>query len=141
MPYWRLTVGQRAPRQLAIPGSHDDLRTMDIDHYTFGRIGISGQSYDADVIIFPDHVQERWWRRDGHDLIPEDLETVLADAPPVLVIGTGYYGRMQVPEQTREALRAQGVEVRISRTSDAVAEFNRLQKEYARVVAALHLTC
>ena len=34
---------------------------MEIDHYTFGRIGIDGRDYDAEVIIFPDHVQERWW--------------------------------------------------------------------------------
>ncbi len=114
---------------------------MEIDHYTFGRIGIGGRDYDADVIIFPDHVQERWWRREGHRLAQEDLETVLADAPQLLVIGTGYYGRMQVPEETLASLRAEGVEVKVSKTSEAVAEFNRLQRDYARIVAALHLTC
>ncbi len=114
---------------------------MEIDHYTFGRIGIGGRDYDADVIIFPDHVQERWWRREGHRLAQEDLETVLADAPQMLVIGTGYYGRMQVPEETIESLRAAGVEVRVAKTGEAVAEFSRLQRECARIVAALHLTC
>ncbi len=114
---------------------------MEIDHYTFGRIGIDGRDYDADVIIFPDHVQERWWRREGHRLAQEDLETVLADAPQLLVIGTGYYGRMQVPEEALASLRTAGVEVRVSKTSKAVAEFNRLQRDGARIVAALHLTC
>ncbi len=57
------------------------------------------------------------------------------------VIGTGYYGRMQVPEETIESLRAAGVEVRIAKTSEAVAEFNLLQRDCARIVAALHLTC
>ncbi len=32
---------------------------MEIDHYTFGRIGVGGREYNADLIIFPDHVQER----------------------------------------------------------------------------------
>ncbi len=114
---------------------------MQIDHYNFGRIGIGGREYDADVIIFPDHVQERWWRRQGHRLAQEDLETVLADAPQLLVIGTGYYGRMQVPEETLASLRAEGVEVKVSKTREAVAEFNRLQRDCARIVAALHLTC
>jgi len=114
---------------------------MNIDHYSFGRIGIGGHDYDADVIIFPDHVQERWWRREGHRLGIEDLKTVIADAPPLLVIGTGYYGRMQVPEPTLRALRAAGVEVKVTTTGDAVTEFNRLQQDCARVVAALHLTC
>jgi hypothetical protein len=72
----------------------DRLRAMQIDHYTFGRIGIGGRDYDADVIIFPDHVQERWWRQEGHRLAQEDLETVVANTPQMLVIGTGYYGCM-----------------------------------------------
>jgi hypothetical protein len=114
---------------------------MEIDHYSFGQIRIAGRDYDADVIIFPDHVQERWWRGEGHRLVLEDFETVLADTPQVLVIGTGYYGRMQVPEKTLAALRTTGVEVRVAKTEDAVAEFSRLQKDCARIVAALHLTC
>ncbi|MEA3275147.1 MAG: MTH938/NDUFAF3 family protein [Pseudomonadota bacterium] len=114
---------------------------MQIDHYNFGRIDIGGRGYDADVIIFPDHVQEHWWRREGHRLAHEDLETILADPPQLLVIGTGYYGRMQVPEETLAPLRAEGVEVRVLKTSDAVAELNRLQKDCPRIVAALHLTC
>jgi hypothetical protein len=48
---------------------------------------------------------------------------------------------MRVPEETLAALRSAGVEVRIAKTGDAVDDFNRLQREYARVVAALHLTC
>lgn len=33
------------------------------------------------------------------------------------------------------------IETRVANTSDAVAEFNRLRKDHARIVAALHLTC
>ncbi|MGD8913750.1 MAG: MTH938/NDUFAF3 family protein [Candidatus Thiodiazotropha sp.] len=114
---------------------------MEIDHYTFGRISISGREYDADIIIFPDHVQERWHRRQGHRLAPEDLETVIAETPQLLVIGTGYFGRMQVPEETLARLQAEGIEVRVSKTSEAVDEFNRLQKDNANIIIALHLTC
>jgi len=123
---------------LTKPGKH---RVMHIDQYRFGHIDIEGQSFDADVIIFPDHVQERWWRREGHRLAQEDLETVLAEKPEVLVVGTGYYGRMQVSEDTLEVLRSEGIDVKVEQTSSAVAEFNRLQRECARIVAALHLTC
>ena len=114
---------------------------MEIERYTFGHICVDGHEYDADIIIFPDHVQEGWWRRQGHHLAKEDLETVIAKTPQLLVVGTGYYGRMEVPEETVATLRAAGIEVRVSKTSDAVAEFNRLQRNYARIVAALHLTC
>jgi hypothetical protein len=114
---------------------------MRIDQYHFGHIDIEGDGYDADVIIFPDHVQERWWRKEGHRLAQEDLETVLAAKPEVLVVGTGYYGRMQVPEETLDVLRGAGIDVRVEKTGSAVEEFNRLQRECARIVAALHLTC
>jgi hypothetical protein len=114
---------------------------MHIDQYRFGHIDIEGHGYDADVIIFPDHVQERWLRQEGHRLVREDLVSVLAEKPDVLVVGTGYYGRTQVPEDTLDVLRSEGIDVRVEQTSSAVEPFNRLQRECARIVAALHLTC
>ena len=114
---------------------------MHIDQYRFGHIDIEGRGYNADVIIFPDRVQQRWWRQEGHRLAREDLVTVLAEKPELLVVGTGYYGRMQVPEETLDVLRGAGIDVRVDKTSAAVEEFNRLQPECARIVAALHLTC
>jgi hypothetical protein len=114
---------------------------MQIDHYRFGRIGVAGQDYEADLIIFPNRVQPNWRRREGHCLERQDLASVLAEAPELLVIGTGYYGRMRVPEQALTALRDSGVEVRVAKTGDAVVEFNRLQSHCARIAAALHLTC
>lgn len=48
---------------------------------------------------------------------------------------------MQVPEETLDTLRTAGVKIRVARTRAAVDEFNRTQREYARIVAALHLTC
>jgi hypothetical protein len=114
---------------------------MQINDYHFGHIDVEGHSYNADIIIFPDHVQERWRRQEGHRLVQKDLTTVLANKPQMLVIGTGYYGRMQVPGETLDSLRAAGVDVRIVKTAEAVGEFNRLQRKYASIVAALHLTC
>jgi hypothetical protein len=48
---------------------------------------------------------------------------------------------MQVADETRQYLKEQGIKVRQVKTGDAVTEFNALQKECARIVAALHLTC
>ena len=42
-------------------------------------------------------------------------------------------------ELTEKNLRRK--EVRAARTGDAVEEFNQLQSKYARVAAALYLTC
>lgn len=90
---------------------------------------------------FSNCIEEKWRRQTGHRLYRDDLQTVLADKPDMLVIGTGCYGRMKVPQETLAALSQAGIPVRLAKTGDAVSEFNRLQQEYARIVAALHLTC
>jgi hypothetical protein len=56
-------------------------------------------------------------------------------------VGTGYYGRMVIPGETRRYLQAQSVRLHEAHTREAVEAFNRLQRESARIVAALHLTC
>jgi len=112
-----------------------------ISDYEFGRIAIADQTYTSDVIIAPEQVIDSWWRKEGHNLQIEDLDDIVNAKPDMLVIGTGYYGRMQVPAKTKLYLEEQGIKVLQARTKDAVAEFNQLQKEHARIVAALHLTC
>ena len=114
---------------------------MTVDDYHFGRIAVNGRVYTKDVLILPTGVQSPWWRREGHRLEPADLEAVLTDPPETLVIGTGYYGNMAVPEETVQALEGAGVAVWVGRTTEAVAELDRLQRHAARVAAALHLTC
>lgn len=114
---------------------------MAIEAYSFGRIRIDGREYESDVIVYPERVDDTWWRQQGHQLDVPDLAGVMAASPQILVIGTGYLGRMRVSPEALEALRARGIETRVSPTKRAVAEFNRLQREAARVVAALHLTC
>ena len=114
---------------------------MRIEAYDFGKIDIAGKRYTSDVIISPERIKDAWWRKAGHRLDIEDLDDVVMAKPDVLVVGRGYYGRMVVPDETRAFLETQGIEVRAMRTCEAVDEFNRLQRKYARIVAALHLTC
>lgn len=114
---------------------------MEIEEYRFGSVRVAGRSYTTDVIVTPEGVRDGWWRREGHRLHTEDLEAVLAAEPEVVVIGTGAYGRMTVPDSTRRFLEGRGVRVEAAPTATAVERFNALQHEYARVVAALHLTC
>jgi hypothetical protein len=114
---------------------------MNIAAYRFGRIEIDDQTYTSDVIITPERVLDSWWRKEGHRLAIADLADVVAARPDVLVIGTGYFGRMSISDETRQYLEAHGIQVHEARTRQAVQEFNRLQKERNRVVGALHLTC
>jgi hypothetical protein len=112
-----------------------------IRSYRFGKIEIDGRSYTSDVVITPEGVVNAWWRKDGHRLSIGDLGSILGAKPDILVIGTGYLGRMMVSADARRHLEAHGVQVREARTRQAVADFNRFQAQRARVAAALHLTC
>ena len=114
---------------------------MHIDSYEFGKITIDGANYTSDLIILGDGVQSNWWRRQGHSLAIEDLETVLTARPAVLIVGCGASGIMKVPDQTRQALQQQGIQVEALNTSEAVRRFNELTQAGENIAAALHLTC
>jgi len=114
---------------------------MHIDSYQSGTIVVDGVSYTSDVIILGDSVQSNWWRKQGHSLAVQDLESVIAAKPSVLVVGCGASGLMKVPEETRQVLREGNIELEDMNTDKAVRRFNELVLSGANVAAALHLTC
>jgi hypothetical protein len=113
---------------------------MKIESYSFGRIIINGTTYTSDVIIYPNKVDAAWRRKEGHLLQLADVEDALLAKPEVLIIGTGYAGFMRVPRETIDKIAAQGIEVKVERTSKAADIYNALQSAKT-VVAALHITC
>ncbi len=111
-----------------------------IESYTFGCVSIDGEKYRSDVIIYPDRVDSRWWRKEGHRLCVEDLTDALAAKPEILIVGTGAYGYMSVPLETREYVGSLGIKLVAEETKEACDTHNKLSKS-ARVVTCLHLTC
>ncbi len=111
-----------------------------IDAYQFGRVVVDGVAYTKDIIIFPDRVQENWWREEGHSLTIGDLETVFIAKPSLLIIGLGASSRMHIPEATLAAIRKFGIQVTAIPTREACAIYNEA-KDRERVIASLHLTC
>ena len=115
---------------------------MHIDSYSFGRICIDGVDYGMDVIILGGDVHSPWWREAGsHVFARNDLHTVIAAAPEVVCLGTGYFGLVRVDEATLAALSDAGTEVVMDRTGPVVERFNQLVDDGRGVAAALHLTC
>jgi len=112
-----------------------------IDAYEFGRIRVDGREYRADVIVLPERVVADWWRLEGHSLAPEDLKEVVEAKAKVLVVGTGAYGAVAVPDATVTYLESYGVKVEAYDTAKAVARYNELAAAGERVAAGLHLTC
>jgi hypothetical protein len=113
---------------------------MKIDSYSFGKVVIDGKTYTSDIIIYPEKVDPSWWRKEGHVLQLEDLPQALVAKPDMLIIGTGAYGVMRVPQDVVDRIVDQGIEVIVQRTSPAVDTFNAMRSAKV-VIAALHLTC
>lgn len=111
-----------------------------IDSYSFGRVVVDGRAYTRDIIILPDRVFDGWWRKEGHRVEVEDLQEALKEELETLIIGTGYYGYVEVPVETTEWVRSRGVKLVVAKTAEACEAYNRVSRS-SRAAAALHLTC
>ena len=114
---------------------------MHIDDYQFGSIVINGQTYTTDVIIFPDRVRSEWWRQEGHKLLIQDLKCIFQAKPKLLIVGTGYYGKVEIPSKTRKHLLEREIDLLAKDTPTACNLYNAHNTSKQPVVAALHLTC
>ena len=114
---------------------------MRIEKYSFGSITINGKEYTKDVIIFPDKVFSPWWREEGHSLSLKDLKEVLEAKPYLLIIGTGAYGAMNIPDETLKKLEEKNIDTVFSKTGEAVKLYKEKLQENKNVIACLHLTC
>ena len=110
-----------------------------IEHYDFGHLTVDGQKETRDVILLPGRVVREWWRRNGHELVLDDLEQVLDELPERLIVGTGAYGRMKPDPGALDQLEQRGIQVEVLPTGEAVKRYNALDP--GRAAAALHLTC
>jgi len=111
-----------------------------IDSYHFGEIVIDGKKYSSDVVIFPDRVEDDWWRKTGHELCLEDIAGVITENPEVLVVGTGDSGLMKVLPEVEQAAQARGIKLIVATTDKACNTYNQLSHSQ-RVLAAFHITC
>jgi hypothetical protein len=107
--------------------------------YEFGRVKVDGRQETRDVIVLPGRTIRNWWRKDGHELVLEDLLAVLDELPERLVVGTGAYGRMRPSPEALEALAGRGVTVEALPTAEAVRRYGELDPRLT--AAAPHLTC
>ncbi len=110
-----------------------------INSYSFGFMDVDGTAYTTDLIILPSGVLPNWWRKEGHLLALEDLEVVLKERPDVLVVGTGYDGRLRVAQEVKDALERAGIRLVVERTLSAWKTFNELREK--KKAGAFHLTC
>ncbi|NOX44230.1 MAG: hypothetical protein GXO72_00610 [Caldiserica bacterium] len=113
---------------------------MRLSNYRFGSVQVDGVPYTEDIQVLPDGAVKSWWRKEGHRVLPEDLEEALAADPELVIIGTGYGGRVEVTAEARALLAERGIELLALKTAEAVEAFNEYSPK-KRACALLHLTC
>ena len=114
---------------------------MKIGEYSFGKIQVDGKTYSSDLILYPDRIEQDWWRNKGHLLQVDDLSGLAGIPCDNLVIGTGAHGAMKVAKEVERWLKGQGIRWEAHPTGKACDRYNALVEEGKKVVAALHLTC
>ena len=115
---------------------------LSINKYIFGRMTINGKEFTSDLIIYQDgRIKSDWWREQGHNLLPEDISTILDAGPEILIIGTGAMGLMKVSEALLNLCERREIEVEVSRTAVAVKRFNEVAEAGTAVAGCFHLTC
>ena len=113
---------------------------MRLSDYRFGSVSVDGVAYTEDIQVLPDGAVKSWWRKEGHRVLPDDLSEALAANPELIIIGTGYGGRVEIAEETRKLLAERGIELLALKTAEAVEAYNELSPK-RRACALLHLTC
>ena len=112
-----------------------------IESYNFGKIIINSEEYHSDIIIYKNSINDKWWRKEGHNLCIDDIREIINKKPDVLIIGTGNFGLMKVSKELIENIKLSGIEqVIVKKTGDACTEYNKLYKS-TNLIAAFHLTC
>ncbi|XP_045928866.1 mth938 domain-containing protein isoform X1 [Micropterus dolomieu] len=118
----------------------------EIASLSWGHMKVKGCSSSyKDCKVWPGGSRAWDWRETGTDhypgVQPADLEEVLKKGIDLLVIGRGMSEALQVPTSTLDFVKQKGVDVRVLQTEKAVAEYNKLAGQGAKVGGVFHSTC
>lgn len=111
-----------------------------IDRFEFDTIVVGGQTYESDVIIFPDGTVEHWQHKDEHVLRLQDVDKIIKAEPEAVIIGLGTVGNLKVRSKTEKRLQQAGIEVMAYKTNKACETYRELRNQ-RKMAAILHITC
>jgi hypothetical protein len=120
-------------------------RSPKILHLSWGRLEVEGQDYRLkDAKLFPGGAREWDWKETGTSHEPgiqsTDVEEVLRHGVTAVVLGRGFYERLQVQPETLQELEERNITAHVGQTEEAVRLYNELSKS-ERVGALIHSTC
>uniref|UniRef100_H2L4U5 Mth938 domain-containing protein n=1 Tax=Oryzias latipes TaxID=8090 RepID=H2L4U5_ORYLA len=124
------------------------MSSPEIASLSWGHMKVKGCSSSyKDCKVWPGGSRAWDWRETGTNLQhhpgvqPADLEEVLKKGAELLIIGRGMNEALQVPPSTLDFVKQKGVDVQVFQTEKAVAEYNKMAAQGAKVGGVFHSTC
>ena len=116
-----------------------------VAHISWGRLDVEGEDGSfKDAKLFPGGAREWDWNETGTNHEPgiqlADVAELLEHGATVVVLGKGFYERLQVCRETLQELEERNVPVHAEQTEEAVRLYNELGKS-EKVGALIHSTC
>jgi hypothetical protein len=120
-------------------------RSPKILYLSWGRLEVEGQDRPfKDAKLFPGGAREWDWKETGtgHEsgIQLTDVEEVLKHGVTAVVLGRGFYERLQIRPETLQELEDRHITAHVGQTEEAVRLYNELS-ESERVGALIHSTC
>ncbi len=114
-----------------------------ITDLSWGRLDVEDHSF-RDAKLFPGGSREWDWNETGTrhapGIQPADVEELLEHGATTVILGKGFYERLQVRRETLRELKERNVSVHVGQTEEAVRLYNQLS-ESEIVGALIHSTC
>ena len=112
-----------------------------IDDTRFGRITISGQVVEHDVLIRQDGKVKKRKKKlskakygTSHTVSAEEAEHIYEEGAEKLIVGTGHHARLELSEEAAEYFRKKQCSVELLSTPRAV-------NARGHVIGMFHVTC
>jgi uncharacterized protein len=106
--------------------------------YGTGYLAVNGIRYEHPLIVTPDAAPQPWPVTTVADLTAESAGLLLADAPEIIIIGTGSTQIFPEPARLRLLIEAR-VGLEVMNSPAACRTYNILMGEGRRVLAAILL--
>lgn len=125
-------------RDAALKFTRDLPGTLTIRSVGPDGIRVLDELHDESIVLTPDAVLHTWHNTAVDELAEDDFETVFAEQPEIVVLGTGGAHTFP-PREIMFAFARRGIGFEVMDTAAAARTFNVLANEGRKVVAVLYL--
>ncbi len=120
---------------------------LKIEDSDFGEVTVDGETYQHDIVIFPDRTikRKKWITKEKHgtshkftrEEMQEYFDTIGDKTIDKVVVGSGQYGKLSLLSETERYLEEKDVDHELKKTGDLTGE--RIEEE--KILVILHVTC